>query len=142
MSLQLNDLLIGYDGCPIAAPVTATLQPGRLACLLGPNGAGKSTLMRTIAGLQKPLGGTLRIAGGGNIDANKIAIVTTERVLTQGLLARDVVELGRSPHTGFFGRLTAEDRDVVTWAAELTGIEALMSRSMATLSDGERQKVM
>ena len=142
MSLQLNDLLIGYDGCPIAAPVTATLQPGRLACLLGPNGAGKSTLRRTIAGLQKPLGGTLRIAGGGNIAANKIAIVPTARVLPQGQLARDVVELGRSPHTGVFGRLTAEDRDVVTWAAELTGIEALMSRSMATLSDGERQKVM
>ena len=142
MSLQLNDLLIGYDGGPLPAPVTARLQPGRLACLLGPNGAGKSTLMRTIAGLQKPLGGTLHIGSDKENDDSKIAIVTTERVMTQVLLARDVVELGRSPHTGFFGRLTQEDRDVVAWAAGLTGIEPLMSRSMATLSDGERQKVM
>lgn len=142
MSLQLTNLLIGYDGCPITAPVTALLQPGRLTCLLGPNGAGKSTLMRTIAGLQKPLGGTLRIAGDDKDNADKIAIVTTERVQAQGLSARDVVELGRSPHTGFFGRLTQEDRDIVAWAAELTGIESLMPRSMATLSDGERQKVM
>lgn len=142
MSLQLTNLLIGYDGCPIAAPVTARLRPGRLACLLGPNGAGKSTLMRTIAGLQKPLGGTLRIGVDNNNVDNKIAIVTTERVQTQGLLARDVVELGRSPHTGFFGGLTQEDRNVVARAAGLTGIEPLMNRSMATLSDGERQKVM
>lgn len=142
MSLQLSNLLIGYDGCPIAAPVTACLHPGHLACLLGPNGAGKSTLMRTIAGLQAPLGGTLQINGDNKIDANKIAIVTTERIHSQGLLVKDVVELGRSPHTGFFGRLTSEDKDVVVWAAELTGIGPLMSRSMATLSDGERQKVM
>lgn len=142
MSLQLIDLLVGYDGHPVAAPVTARLQPGRLACLLGPNGTGKSTLMRTIAGLQAPLGGTLRITGDTGDTAKKIAIVTTERIQTQGLLARDVVELGRSPHTGFFGRLTQEDRDVVAWAAGQTGINALMNRSMATLSDGERQKVM
>lgn len=142
MSLQLIDLLVGYNGCPIAAPVTANLQPGRLVCLLGPNGAGKSTLMRTIAGLQAPLGGSLRINGKDGSNAVEIAIVTTERVVTQGLLARDVVELGRSPHTGFFGRLTAADHDVVNRAAELTGIGPLMNRCMATLSDGERQKVM
>ena len=50
--------------------------------------------------------------------------------------------MGRSPYTGFFGRLRAEDRKVVDDAIATMGIEKLRGRMIQTLSDGERQKVM
>lgn len=50
--------------------------------------------------------------------------------------------MGRSPYTGFFGRLRAEDCKVVDDAIATMGIEKLRGRMIQTLSDGERQKVM
>mgnify|MGYP001601834216 CR=1 FL=1 len=39
------------------------LERGRILALLGRNGAGKSTLLRCVAGLIKPAGGSIRLAG-------------------------------------------------------------------------------
>ena len=46
--------------------------------------------------------------------------------------------MGRSPYTGFFGRLRAEDRKVVDDAIATMGIEKLRGRMIQTLSDGEK----
>ncbi len=148
MTLELRNLLIGYEGRAIAAPIQACLGDGDLCALLGGNGVGKSTLMRTIAQLQPSLGGQIVIDGeeAGGLSSvqlsRKIGIVTTHRVSSQGLLAREVVEMGRSPYTNFWGRLTTADREAVDEAIHEVGIELLQNRKMATLSDGERQKVM
>ena len=55
---------------------------------------------------------------------------------------RELVEMGRSPYTGFWGRLGKEDKQVVEESIALVRIENLASRMVHTLSDGERQKVM
>ena len=60
----------------------------------------------------------------------------------QNLTIEEIIGLGRSPYTGFFGRLRAEDRKVVDDAIATMGIEKLRGRMIQTLSDGERQKVM
>jgi iron complex transport system ATP-binding protein len=54
----------------------------------------------------------------------------------------DLVGMGRSPYTGFWGTLTANDRQIVSEAISMVGIESLRGRMIHTLSDGERQKVM
>lgn len=58
------------------------------------------------------------------------------------MTARELIGLGRSPYTGFWGRLSREDYKIVDYAISLVRIENLSSRSIDTLSDGERQKVM
>ena len=55
---------------------------------------------------------------------------------------RELVSLGRSPYTGFWGTYSKEDLCVVDESISLVGIEALSQRMVHTLSDGERQKVM
>ena len=55
---------------------------------------------------------------------------------------RELVSLGRSPYTGFWGGYSAEDLHIVDEAIRMVGIERLADRMMHTLSDGERQKVM
>ncbi len=148
MTLSLQNLSIGYSGTAIAPPINATMGGGTLCCLLGSNGAGKSTLLRTIGGFQPALGGSILIneTDAATLTARQmsrqIGVVLTERIDVQGLCAEEVVEMGRSPYTNFFGRLQPEDLQIVNNAIEAISIDALRHRKMSTLSDGERQKVM
>jgi iron complex transport system ATP-binding protein len=74
--------------------------------------------------------------------ARKLGFVSTEVVRVQGLRVRDLVVMGRYPHTGWFGRLTPRDRDMIERAIELTSLGDLADRDLDELSDGERQRAM
>ena len=54
----------------------------------------------------------------------------------------ELVGLGRQPHTGFLGRLSKHDKDVVNQCLEAVGISHKAQQHVASLSDGERQKAM
>ncbi len=151
--LTAEDLTVGYllrknAPRPVAGPLRLALRPGELVCLLGPNGAGKSTLLRTLAGLQAPLAGRLAVGGvplaglGAAARARQISIVLTDRSDAATLTVRELVALGRHPHTGWLGALTAHDHDQVRAALAATGTTAFAHRPVGELSDGERQKVM
>ena len=74
--------------------------------------------------------------------AKVIGVVLTERNNLQNMTVAELVGMGRSPYTNFWGRLTDEDREKVAAAMDLVGIRPLASRMVETLSDGERQKTM
>ncbi len=132
----------------VASDINATLPQGQLTCLLGPNGAGKSTLLRTLAAFQPPLAGEILLEGRPLTSyttqelATRIGIVLTERPNIQGMTVAELVAMGRSPYTGFWGQLHDDDLAQVEEAIQLVGIENLRRRNVNTLSDGERQKVM
>lgn len=150
--LEGRNLCIGYrkrkQNTVIHQQLNFTLRKGELTCLLGKNGAGKSTLLRTISGTQPPLSGQLTLNGkplhyyNETQRAKYIGIVLTDRTQTGGLTVRELVALGRQPHTGFFGRLSEKDRLLIANAMKATGIEHKANQYMAELSDGERQKAM
>lgn len=149
----LDGLAVGYDG-PGRAPVVVSeqidtaLHVGELVCLIGPNGAGKSTLLRTLAGMQRPLAGRALLDGRDIHEipskerARRLAVVLTDRVSAGLLTGREVVALGRYPHTGWSGRLSADDRGIVARALVDAGADELADRPISNLSDGERQRVM
>lgn len=151
--LQARQLMIGYhprrkDERVVLRDLNFELRSGELTCLLGPNGVGKSTLLRTLASNQPPLGGELTLdkrplSGFSRSElAGKLGLVLTDATQAGGLRVHELVALGRQPHTGFFGRLTARDRQAVTDAMRLVGILHKRDAYVAELSDGERQKVM
>lgn len=151
-SIRLTDLTTGYTSgrhrIEVTKNLNACLQPGSIVSLLGPNGAGKSTLMRTLAGFDKPLAGSITLLGkplesySPRALARSLSVVLTERTSPENMTVEALVSLGRAPYTDFWGRLTTEDRNAVSEALSLTGIESLKHRTLPTLSDGERQKVM
>jgi iron complex transport system ATP-binding protein len=152
-ALILIQLVIGYrtyKGVPVkvAGPIDLNMENGQLNCLIGPNGVGKSTLLRTIAGIQPAISGHVKILGElpDKMKSEKLArllsIVLTDRIGHGNLKAFDVVAMGRTPYTGWFGTLDNEDRMKVAWAIEMTGITDLIDKNILELSDGERQKVM
>jgi branched-chain amino acid transport system ATP-binding protein len=61
--LSLVDVHAGYDGVPVVFGVSLEVMPGELVAVVGANGAGKTTTMRSIAGLNNPLQGTIRFEG-------------------------------------------------------------------------------
>ena len=136
-ALSFADLSTGYGNRVVSSGLTAGLCAGKVTCLLGPNGAGKSTLLRTLAGYQQALGGRM-----DDVSPETLGVVLTERMEAMGLSVREVVAMGRHPYTGYFGRLTAEDEQVVDKAMRLTHTEEFANRIFQSLSDGERQKVM
>lgn len=151
-SIKLRGLTTGYasrQGNVVVTPdINASLSAGSLTCLLGPNGAGKSTLLKTLASMLPPVGGSFQLLGKEISDytpvelSRTIGIVLTVHLSAENMTVRELVALGRSPYTGFFGRLSALDDGIVNQAMEMTGISHLSDRSAATLSDGERQKAL
>lgn len=150
--IELRDLCTGYAAkrgkIRISGPLNASLQTGTLTCLLGPNGAGKSTLLKTLSAFLPPLEGQVLVAGKSITQytpqelSRLIGMVLTERIDVQGMTVREMVAMGRSPYTGFWGSLSEADEQVVDESINLTGITEFSSRQISTLSDGERQKVM
>jgi iron complex transport system ATP-binding protein len=144
--LRADDLGWGYPGRPLGSRLALRLERGQAVALLGPNGAGKSTLLRTLAGVLPPLGGQLLLGGkdvarmSGRERARQAALLTQELQEDEGLLVRELVEIGRTPHLGRWGTRRAEDRDAVDRAVELCGLRGLEQRPLGQLSGGERQR--
>ena len=147
-AITTNRLTVGYRGHRVVEDISLSLPCGRLVCLLGPNGAGKSTLLRTLCGFQPPIEGTVTISGSDITTmsaaevARLVSVVLTDRPLTPSLTAAEMVGMGRAPYTGFWGRLSDDDRRLVSEAMQTVGIAPLATRRMVQLSDGELQKVM
>lgn len=150
--ITAKDLSIGYrtgkTDKRVHDHLSFSLYPGELTCLLGANGTGKSTLLRTLAASQPPLGGELLLQGkplSATTERERsrtIGVVLTDKTQAGGLNVYELVALGRQPHTGFFGRLHANDHAVIREALEAVGIAHKAQSYTAELSDGERQKVM
>lgn len=149
---EAHQLSIGYSAHPasicVRRDINLQLSPGEFACLLGANGSGKSTLLRTLAGLQAPLAGDILLDGqplaalSPRERARKLAVVLTDRFEVPHLSAREFVAWSRSPYVGLAAHLTADDRERVEQSLRSAGVAALAGRSLHSLSDGERQRVL
>lgn len=154
--IQLTDLSIGYQQKNhrkvVAEHINATIRSGELTCLIGPNGVGKSTLLRTLSAFQPALNGSIQMTVGNDLHdistltdrqlSQLIGVVLTTKPDVQNMTVSELVALGRSPYTGFWGRLSNADKEIVNESICLVGIETLSNRMVQSLSDGERQKMM
>lgn len=151
-TIEIKNLSTGYKVKKgekvISRGLNASLNQCELTCLLGPNGAGKSTLLRTLCAFQKALGGDVEVLGKSIKKykpqelAKVVSVVLTDNSKISNLTAFEVIAMGRSPYTGFWGKLNDRDKTIIEKCLGWVGIEHLAERKMQTLSDGERQKVM
>ncbi|MBR7018414.1 MAG: ABC transporter ATP-binding protein [Prevotella sp.] len=150
--ITLRSLSIGYqeknNQKVVAENITSTIRPGELTCLIGPNGVGKSTLLRTLSAFLPPLSGEIFVNDQNLASltdrqiARQIGVVLTTKPDIQNMTVSELIALGRSPYTGFWGKLSKDDDKIVEESIQLVGIEDLRDRLVQTLSDGERQKMM
>jgi iron complex transport system ATP-binding protein len=132
----------------VNSSLSAQLKTGEMTCLLGANGSGKSTLVKTLCGFLPPLKGEV-VLNGMPLDqlsvrqrAAMVSIVLTDKIESTTLTVEELTTLGRSPHTGFLGRLKPADHVIVQQAMQSAGIIHKRHQSLSQLSDGERQKAL
>ncbi len=132
----------------VSEQLNLQLNAGEFVCLVGPNGVGKSTLLRTVTGLQPKLGGEIRLSEKRLESyhprdlASQVSVVLTSPISVGAMRVDELVAMGRFPFTGLFDRMTDHDWEVVHETLRVVGVDKLSQRTIHTLSDGERQKVM
>ncbi|MGW5849704.1 ABC transporter ATP-binding protein [Streptomyces sp. NPDC055254] len=146
--LSASQVTVAYDGVDVVHDASVTLRPGEVTVLVGPNGSGKSTLLRTVARLQRPRTATLTLDDETDALAltprefsRRVALLTQGRPTPGGLTVRDVVEFGRYPYRGRWGRADPDGRAAVDRALAMTGVEDLADRGAEHLSGGQLQRV-
>lgn len=151
--LEFRELEIGYNRIPLVKIPDMKIEKGETVSIVGPNGSGKSTLLKTLTCSLPPVSGDviLRTKDGRDVSlkdidresaAKNISALFTDRIKGNGLRCHDIVSAGRYPYTGFFGKLSSHDADVIKKSMELTGTTELSDRSFDALSDGQKQRVL
>lgn len=134
--LLAEGLSVGYDGKALLRNLSFEVGPGECVLLCGGNGMGKSTLLRTLAGLQKPLGGTVRYSGDG-----KAVLVPSRIPKVAGFTVKKFIGLTTFQETDWLGRIGKELETRIDSSMSMLDLQEFAGRDISTLSDGEFQKV-
>jgi len=128
--------------------VSLSIAPGELTGILGPNGSGKTTLLKVLAGTLTPSAGAISFDGRSLAAwkrrdlARRIALVPQETHAPFDFSVLDIVLMGRFPHLGAFALEGPADLAIAEQALASTGTAAFAHRPFATLSGGEKQRVV
>lgn len=133
-----------YGARRVLGPVDLSIERGGVTALIGPNGAGKSTLLTIIGRLLEPDSGRI-VVGGLDVRVTKsrqlarvVSILKQENHFTARLTVRQLVTLGRFPHSS--GRLTETDRRAIHAAIDFLDLADMTERFIDELSGGQRQR--
>ncbi|WP_418138563.1 ATP-binding cassette domain-containing protein [Marinomonas sp. RS-M-Aa-14] len=147
MSISTHNLSIGYHDKAIVKQVNLSIPEGKIIALLGPNGCGKSTLLKAMARILSPMEGYVQWQGknlhsiASKKLAQQLALLPQTQPIPEGIKVKDLVAYGRSPYTGFWGRLNKQDQLIIDSVMHETGITELADQLVSELSGGQRQRV-
>lgn len=142
--IVVENVLKRYGETAVVDGVDLSIAKGGLTAVIGPNGAGKSTLLSLISRLLPMDGGRVMVdtldvqMAGGDLLAQRLAILRQENSVMSRLTIRDLVAFGRYPHSK--GRPTAEDLAHVDRALDHMNLTGLADRFLDELSGGQRQR--
>ncbi len=138
----------GHHAPRVVDDVSLTIAPGAMVAVLGPNGSGKTTLLKMLSGTITPSAGTVRFDQRPLIEwrrrdlARRIALVPQDTHAPFDFTVLDIVLMGRFPHLGAFALEGPADLLIAQEALAATATSAFADRLFATLSGGEKQRVV
>lgn len=146
-AVACRDLQVTRDRTPVLHGIDLSVPAGSWISLVGPNGSGKTTLLFALAGLipstgQVEITGLTPVRAGRRPVARAVAMMPQRPVVPEGVTARELIRLGRTPHIPRFGTESAHDLRVVDSVIDRLGLQDLAPRIATTLSGGELQRVV
>ncbi|MCW1914246.1 metal ABC transporter ATP-binding protein [Luteolibacter sp. GHJ8] len=141
--LVIDSLQVRYRNTLALDGVSFATSCGNRVALVGPNGAGKSTLLKAIAGLVPRSGGTIswRRTAVKRWSREFAYLPQREEVdWSFPITVRGLVEMGRYPQTGIFGRFGDADHAAVENALQSLDLLDLQKRQIRELSGGQQQR--
>lgn len=144
--VRLSGVASGYGQRLVLNGLDLELRRGTFTAIVGPNGSGKSTAIRAMSRLLPVRRGVVFLDGrdvrafSSRHIARRVAVLPQAPSGPPGLTVRELVEMGRFPHSGLFGRLGEAGHRAIEEALELTRLAELAERPLDELSGGERQR--
>jgi len=140
--VECRDLRLGYGSNSVIPCPDFNVGAGDYLCIVGPNGAGKTTLLKCMAGLLKPISGTVALASG--LASGGIGYLPQQGPHQRDFPAsvREVVQSGCQARRGWRPLYSREERHSADEAMERLCITALAGRCYRELSGGQRQRVL
>lgn len=156
--IRLSNVSQAYDGTPVLADTSLSVEPGEVLAVIGPSGVGKTTLLRMLALFVRPDVGTVAVDGQpvwSTAEAERLALrrrigmVFQEASLFDATVARNV-EYGLTVRRSWENRLRRGVRSLlgaretpaaVTRALDVVGLRDRLDQSASSLSGGEAQRV-
>ena len=140
--LEISDLENAYGKIQALKGVTLSAKAGAVTCLLGPNGAGKTTLMLSIAGILRPMRGSIKFDGAelvGRSPAEMVerglALVPENRLVFPALTVRENLMAGAYRRRD----KVAIHSDIDKMFDRFPRLKERIEQTAGTLSGGEQQ---
>ena len=142
--LEAEDITVGYKGTALFSPACFEVRKGECVLLCGANGSGKSTLLRVIAGISRPMSGSIRISRPEQTVKGRrpqtIPMVPSTVPKVRGFTLESFIRTGCYARSDWAGRLSPETEASVDRAISMLGLDSLRTKDVTSLSDGEFRK--
>lgn len=146
--VEIQNVSLSFGQKKILENISFQCLQGELICILGRNGTGKSSLLQCISGFLK-FEGTIKIFQKNiqELSAKEISrtisiVLPNTPVSAYALNVYETILLGRTPHLNWLAQTQEKDTQAIQEAIQKTEVQALLSKNLQNLSDGERQRVM
>ena len=147
MELDARRIQIGYGEKIIVDDMSIRLDNTKITTIIGPNGSGKSTVLKAITRLIRYQQGSVLLDGRDIQSMKPKELARTIGVLPQihsapsDFRVKELVGYGRMPYQKMLGGSSAEDKEIIRWAMEVTGTWKFRDKSVYEISGGESQRV-
>jgi putative ABC transport system ATP-binding protein len=140
-SLVVDRVTVAYDRKVVLRDVSVAAQPGRVLAVTGPSGAGKTTLLWAMAGLVRPMSGSVTVAGvplrnRDHAVAEQVVLVPQDNGLAPILTAQENIQVALVA----CGVAPPEARRRTLDSLERLGLSDQADQLVEELSGGQQQR--
>jgi len=141
-SLTVDGVTVAYGKAPpVLHDVSVIVEPGQLLAVTGPSGAGKTTLLWTMAGLLRPVRGTVAVGPVALRDRDhavveRVVLIPQDNGLAAILTAHENVQVALVA----IGVPGADARRIATEALDRLGLAGQADQLVEELSGGQQQR--
>ena len=140
-AIEIKDLTVSFDRHPALHHVSTILPTRQLIAVTGPNGAGKSTLLKVLAGMVRP--GSGRVIGLRDLRQKLVWLPQLAELQPDfPISVMETVCLGHWRRIRWFRGVTRTMEAEASAALARVGLAGFESRSLASLSSGQLQRVL